>query len=324
MAYIRYPAGSSGSPSFPLLAPSGSAGAPSYSFSAQPSTGWYLKAVNDLRASVGGNDVERLTNTGVVTLGDITNSITAVVDPTGASPILSFTGAISGNNVRLRVGNQSNTAASNAIIESFVAGSSAGNPIFRSNVNDTSFWSWGLNQAATNEFEICAASSLGSSKKIVIGNTASDGVQLLGTGGTGNAPAGFIGEYNESVVSSLTNVTGASNVWGNATSISLTAGDWDLTGQVYIVPNGATITQTAVDQLVAVSLFSGATTTDHVFGSNVMPIAAVATGSNQRGGTVCAYRITLASTSTVYLKQILTYLAATPQYQCRLSARRMR
>lgn len=148
--------------------------------------------------------------------------------------------------------------------------------------------------------------------------------QLIGKGtaSNDNAAAGYIGEYIESIVSSATNVPAATGVWGNMTSISLTAGDWDVTGTCQAYGNGATVVNPS---LVAVSIFSGATTTDHVVGSNVLQLAPPgATAGAERSVTVPSYRISLSGTTTVYFKENWTYSVATPQYQCRLSARRVR
>lgn len=146
---------------------------------------------------------------------------------------------------------------------------------------------------------------------------------VRGTTTNDNAPAGFVGEYIESVISTYTNLPGASNVWGNLTSISLTAGDWDVTGAMNWIVNGSTITSGIDLTEMAISVNSGATTTDQVQGSNQLSVL-VPTTLTDRFAIVPSYRISIASTTTVYLKLISTYSVASPQYKCRLSARRVR
>jgi hypothetical protein len=63
---------------------------------------------------------------------------------------------------------------------------------------------------------------------------------LLGTTTNDNAAAGVVGEYVESVVlidSAISLTTGAN---ANVTSISLSAGDWDVSGVIGIIPAATT------------------------------------------------------------------------------------
>lgn len=144
-----------------------------------------------------------------------------------------------------------------------------------------------------------------------------------GTATNNNAAAGFVGEYVESVISTYTNVPGASAAWGNMASISLTAGDWDVTGLANFIANGATVPAGIDADEIAISVNSGNTTTDHVQGSNQLQTL-VPSSATDHSGSIPAYRLSLSATTTVYFKVIFTYSVATPQYKCRLSARRMR
>jgi hypothetical protein len=128
-----------------------------------------------------------------------------------------------------------------------------------------------------------------------------------------------VGLYVETVSSAGT-AAGTTITWTDFVTISLSPGDWDVTGTVLLDGNGAAVTNTAA---MAVSLFSGATTTDHVLGNNYLTFAiAVALGVS-RSATVSNYRLVVTAQTTVYLKSFVNYSLGTPLLYGRLSARRV-
>jgi hypothetical protein len=161
----------------------------------------------------------------------------------------------------------------------------------------------------------------------VVHNTGTENVagaktfttQLIGKGTTTNdsAAAGYIGEYIESVIDTAQNFP-TSTQYGDLTSISLTAGDWDVTETFRASLNSATCT----DVSCGISVTSGNSTTGLVAGSNLFLMAppSSAYGSNM-GFT---YRVSLASTTTVYFKIMASYSLGNPQARGRISARRVR
>jgi hypothetical protein len=128
-----------------------------------------------------------------------------------------------------------------------------------------------------------------------------------------------VGEYVESVVGPV-NYPASGGTPGNMATISLTAGDWDVTFFAYLSSNGATITT----NLFMVSLYSGATQTDRVYGSNWTPVSNPTAATGDNFGVIPAYRVSLSATSTVYGKIAASYSVAIPYTYCRLSARRVR
>lgn len=108
---------------------------------------------------------------------------------------------------------------------------------------------------------------------------------------------------------------GTSGQFANATSISLPAGNWEIAVVCEVSANGATVTEA----IVAASIFSGNTTTDHAIGDNRVSMA-VPTATNFAGGTIAGWRKALTTTTTIYAKVRLTYSAATPQVVVRISA----
>lgn len=141
---------------------------------------------------------------------------------------------------------------------------------------------------------------------------------ILGSSTNDNASAGNYGEYVVSAVSSFSN-TAATTVFGNITTISLTAGDWDVVGQTVFNANGATVTD---GYATAVSINSGNTTTDHVKGTNVL--YGTPGANNNMASTSVVYRISLSGTTTVYLKAMSAFSAGQPQVLGTIRARRIR
>ena len=148
----------------------------------------------------------------------------------------------------------------------------------------------------------------GPATKVIVGTTTND-----------SATAGYVGEYVESVVGPV-NYPASGGTPGNMATISLTAGDWDVTFFAYMSSGGATI----ATNLIMISLYSGATQTDRVYGSNWSSVPCPTAATSDGFGVIPAYRVSLSGTSTVYGKIAAAYSVATPYTYCRLSARRVR
>lgn len=117
-------------------------------------------------------------------------------------------------------------------------------------------------------------------------------------------------------------VTTASNFTSNTqyfdmTSMDLSPGEWDLSGIVYVLLNGSNLSE----YRAVLSAFSGNTATDHQAGDNFVwsnpPVAAY-----DKSVAIPSWRVSVASTTTYYIKIAGTYSSGTPQYECRVSARR--
>jgi hypothetical protein len=145
--------------------------------------------------------------------------------------------------------------------------------------------------------------------------TPSSTAGIVGTVTNDNANAGSFGEYQttNTLATSLTNATPA-----NATSISLTAGDWDVTGVYRFNTTTATFASGA----------GGISTTSVTFGgigtlTNIVNPAATST-TNQFVGTTGPVRISLASTTTVYLVVSSGFAAGSVTADGFIRARRVR
>lgn len=135
---------------------------------------------------------------------------------------------------------------------------------------------------------------------------------IVGTTTNDNAAAGKVGEVISSSVS-----TGAitSGVVTNATSISLTAGDWDVYGSVNTNPSGTTTTS-----LLKIGISSSSVAFPTVFFQSP---AGGAAGFAQ-GAPAPTVRISLSGTTTIYLVAQITYAVSTLTFNCDMYARRAR
>jgi hypothetical protein len=143
--------------------------------------------------------------------------------------------------------------------------------------------------------------------------------KVVGTTAGGNATAGDVGEVFRSAVTTPTNIA-TTLTWENLTSITLTAGDWDVSGLVHFQHNGATMTGQCI---AAISIHSGTTTTDHQNGDNLCTVPA-ATATVYPTAAIPSYRINVTGSTPVYLKVIANFSAGNPQVVGRISARRVR
>lgn len=157
----------------------------------------------------------------------------------------------------------------------------------------------------------------------IASNVVISGGQLIGKGTTtnDNAQAGYIGESTETV-NSTSVAFPTTDELGDGASLSLTAGDWELTATMEADSNGATWSQTQI----GISVTSGNSATGLTIGSNRLRFSfgSTSTAVLRVPLTIPMYRLTLSATTTVYLKVYSSYSAGSPTYRCRLSARRRR
>ncbi len=145
----------------------------------------------------------------------------------------------------------------------------------------------------------------------------------LGVTTNSNAAAGYIGEEIKSVVSTFTNYT-TSATYQNVTSITLTAGDWDVSALVTLATNSSTLSATSPQ--TAISTTTAATDSHTVQGVNMASISTsgltgAATGETM---TITPYRVSLSSTTTLYLISQASFTIGNPQYVGSIRARRIR
>lgn len=142
-------------------------------------------------------------------------------------------------------------------------------------------------------------------------------VGIIGTTAVGNASAGNLGEF----VSSLVASTAASGVLttaaSNITSVSLTAGDWDVYGNVSLVGTSATVTGMAA----GINTTTGTIPTD---GSEAYAGFQTTTLTFTNTVTLPLKRVNVSSTTSVFLVGRATFSAGTVKVFGNINARRVR
>lgn len=138
---------------------------------------------------------------------------------------------------------------------------------------------------------------------------------IVGTTTNDNANAGSIGEY---ITATANGNSMSSGVTQNAASVSLTAGDWDVSGSVQFLPAATT----TISQIAA-----GISTTSATLGSvgsvTFLSGLTIAANSAQHISSP-VFRISIASTTTVFLVASATFATSTMTNNAFMRARRVR
>lgn len=142
---------------------------------------------------------------------------------------------------------------------------------------------------------------------------ATSSVSIRGTNTNDSATSGFVGE--RVTTGALTGTYGiGSTLYGDLGSISLTAGDWDISYQAIFA--GGTFTGFEI----LTTGTAGNSASGRNYGDNDMYSPVV---SNIGSTTISGLRVSLNATTTYYAKANVTYSVA-PSYFIRLSAKRVR
>lgn len=175
------------------------------------------------------------------------------------------------------------------------------------------------NNSTTNA-PIIAAAGTDTNVALAIQGQGTSGVNIKGVTAVASAPAGYVGEIITATAAagsvSLTTFTPA-----NVTSISLTAGDWDLTGQVNFTTTSSTsvtLLETCINTTSATFPASNPTNS-----SLVTPAVVPGAGTDYYlpSGTLF---LNVSSTTTVYLVVQAAFTASTLSAGGTLQARRRR
>jgi hypothetical protein len=242
------------------------------------------------------------------------------------SPFLSTTadGSLSSissldNTLIFELANTSNTSNAVSLMQAQVAGESASDAYYLANLTGGPYWAWGLDNSDSNAWTLSRAASLGTDNAIRV-DSNSGAVDIRGSNTNDSAAAGFVGQYIASVATTTSLPT--SGNFGDLTSISLTAGDWDVTAFARFIRNGSTPTA----YIIGISTESGNSFTTEAEGDNAASFDGTTALLTITDFTTCvpAYRVSLSATTTIYFKYYSTYTVATPTAAGRLSARRVR
>lgn len=141
---------------------------------------------------------------------------------------------------------------------------------------------------------------------------------MVGTTTNDSAVAGRIGEYVETIVSSIGPVSLTTGVAKDVATVSLTAGDWDVVGSLQTAPAGTTVTSS-----IQGALSSGAANTMPTF--ELQQINAVnATASTIASVGLPRTRFSLSATTTVRMIAQVAFSVSTLGACGFINARRVR
>jgi hypothetical protein len=167
-------------------------------------------------------------------------------------------------------------------------------------------------------------SGFGVSKRSFLGTIGSTfkGNVLAGVQDATAASAGQVGEVLSSTVSTAANYT-TTATYQAITSLSLTAGDWEITGFITFLDNGATLTATAnVIGVIGTTTASAAGTTEG--SGDIAYLSEVVNGVSGKTSMMLHKVVNISATTTHYLNSQATFTVGNPQFVGSLYARRLR
>lgn len=143
---------------------------------------------------------------------------------------------------------------------------------------------------------------------------------IYGVTTNSNAAAGQVGEYISSSILFGSSISLTSTFSSNVTSISLTAGDWDVRGVVSFTPAGTT---TSSDFRVAINTVSASLPTIGAE-NNISASSTAYAAAGYAILPVGTMRISLSATTTVYLVARAIFAVSTMTAYGFIGARRVR
>lgn len=166
-----------------------------------------------------------------------------------------------------------------------------------------------------------AATTLSASGAITPSQTAG----IVGTTTNNNADAGAVGEYLVSTIAAASGVALTSGTQFNITSLTLTAGDWDVGGTWQLAFGSGTTTGYARASIGTSSASISASSNSAVnTGVSLSDPAGVGTGGVGFGAAMPTTRFSVASSTTIYLVTQCNFSVSTLKAFGQLWARRMR
>ena len=144
---------------------------------------------------------------------------------------------------------------------------------------------------------------------------------IVGTPTNNNAASGYVGEYLSTLVPTASSVSLTSTVAANIATISLTAGDWDVWGQLTFDPAAGTLMTLQSAGINKTSATISIVPTDDVSTATYYYSSSASNGATL---TIAPARISIASTTTVYLVARTFFSVSTCNAYGKICARRVR
>jgi hypothetical protein len=145
---------------------------------------------------------------------------------------------------------------------------------------------------------------------------------IVGVTNASSASGGIVGEVSSSSTSTYTNYT-TTATYQAVDSITLTAGDWDISAFFTYSSNSATITGSANAIFVISTTKASASGATEGLNIAYIPQAALV-GTSRFSDSIAPYRVSIGSTTKYYLNSQATFTGGNPQYVGTIRARRLR
>lgn len=250
------------------------------------------------------------------------NLATAVTDETGTGALVFAT---SPNLVTPLLGTPTSGTLTNCTglpISTGVSGLAAGMATFLATPTSANLAATVTNETGSGALVFATSPTLvtpilGAASATSIAFTSTTGI--IGTTTNDNAAAGSVGEYVSSFIVIGSAVALTTSTPANMTSISLTAGDWDVWASVIFHPAGTT----NIASMSAGIGTNSASFTGVVPGAYMVVTMTGITGADQ-GYAVGARRFSLSGTTTIYLVVSGTFTISTLSAYGAIEARRRR
>jgi hypothetical protein len=191
----------------------------------------------------------------------------------------------------------------------------SGNSLLLFTVNASSVNYINITNNSTTNSPIIAATGSDTNVLLTVNGKGNSGVGIQGTAAGGNATAGYVGEFVSSLIPIASNVPITTATAKNLTSISLTAGDWDIYGNISFNATGYT--------LFACNSWISST-------SATIPDVSLISSFNLNGAFIGwsvptpIFRVSISSTTTYYLSGLANFSSGSANMCGNMYARRVR
>lgn len=185
--------------------------------------------------------------------------------------------------------------------------------------NSFAFW--------VNTSVATGASNAAGTGNILAMDVTGAGVALLGSNSSGDAGAGYVGEILSQTIVAVSAVSLSTGVQANVATITLTAGDWDVTGTIqFAFGSGTTVAYARASVSTTTGTVSATSPSAWNSGGSLSDVAGVGTGGAGASAAIPTTRMTIANgaTTQIWLVTQSAFSVSTLGAFGLLRARRMR